>query len=82
MSQDGIGVPRDSLGTDGGQFYAGARVHASVEFWAQDDKQWGRRINCNIRAVKQYKDGEPLTGSAPATANEFAGLDSGADDFV
>lgn len=68
---------------DEGQFYAGARVHASIEFWAQDSAEYGRRINCNIRAVKQYKDGERLGGASPATANEFAGLPSGdAGDFV
>lgn len=72
----------DKIEIDEGQFYAGARVHASVEFWAQDSQEWGRRINCNIRAVKQFKDGERLGGSAPATADEFAGLPTGdADDF-
>lgn len=73
----------DEILIDEDQFYAGARVHASVEFWAQDSTEYGRRINCNIRAVKQFKDGERLGGSGPATADEFAGLPTGdAGDFV
>lgn len=56
------------------QAYSGAIVNASVEVWAQDNK-WGRRINCSLRGVMLTGEGENIGGgSAPASADEFAGL--------
>lgn len=54
-----------------GIIYAGCYVHASVEFWAQDNK-WGRRINCNLRGVMFAGDGDSFGGSSAASADEFA----------
>jgi hypothetical protein len=54
--------------------FSGAVVNASVEIWAQDNK-WGRRINCSLRGVMLTGEGENFGGgSAPASADEFAGL--------
>ena len=54
--------------------FSGAVVHASIEVWAQDNK-WGRRINCSLRGVMLTGEGENFGGgSAPASADEFAGL--------
>ena len=54
--------------------FSGALVNASVEIWAQDNK-WGRRINCSLRGVMLTGEGENFGGgSAPASADEFAGL--------
>lgn len=54
--------------------FSGARVNASVEIWAQDNK-WGRRINCSLRGVMLTGEGENFGGgSSPASADEFAGL--------
>jgi len=56
------------------QAFSGAVVNASVEIWAQDNK-WGRRINCSLRGVMLTGEGENFGGgSAPASADEFAGL--------
>lgn len=56
------------------QAFSGARVNASVEIWAQDNK-WGRRINCSLRGVMLTGEGENFGGgSAPASADEFAGM--------
>ena len=56
------------------QAFSGARVHASVEVWAQDNK-WGRRINCSLRGVLLTGEGENFGGgSSPASADEFASL--------
>lgn len=56
------------------QAFSGAVVNASVEIWAQDNK-WGRRINCSLRGVMLTGEGENVGGgSAPASADEFAGM--------
>ena len=54
--------------------FSGAVVNASIEVWAQDNK-WGRRVNCSLRGVMLTGEGENFGGgSAPASADEFAGL--------
>jgi len=56
------------------QAFSGARVNASVEIWAQDNK-WGRRVNCSLRGVMLTGEGENFGGgSSPASADEFAGM--------
>lgn len=56
------------------QAFSGALVNASIEVWAQDNK-WGRRINCSLRGVMLTGEGDNIGGgSAPASADEFAGL--------
>ena len=66
-----------------GVIYNGCYVHASVEFWAQDN-EYGRRINCNLRGVMFAGDGQAFGGSSPASADEFADLaeGAGAEEFV
>lgn len=56
------------------QAFSGAVVNASIEVWAQDSK-WGRRVNCSLRGVMLTGEGDNVGGgSAPASADEFAGL--------
>jgi hypothetical protein len=56
------------------QAFSGAKVNASVEIWAQDNK-WGRRINCSLRGIMLTGEGENFGGgSSPASADEFAGM--------
>jgi len=68
------------------QAFSGAVVNASVEIWAQDSKDWGRRINCSLRGIMLTGEGENVGGgSAPASADEFAGLakaKADADDIL
>lgn len=65
--------------------YSGCYVHASVEFWAQDNT-FGRRINCSLLGVMFAGDGESFGGgSAPATAEDFSNLaraKADADDIL
>ncbi|MDE2103919.1 MAG: DUF2815 family protein [Patescibacteria group bacterium] len=56
--------------------YDGCRVNAKIEVWCQDNK-YGRRINCSLLGVMFAGDGEHFGGgSAPASADDFAGLAS------
>ena len=59
--------------------YSGCKVHAKVEFWAQDNS-FGRRINCSLLGVMFAADGERFGGgSAPASKDDFSDLASEAD---
>ena len=56
------------------KFYSGCKVHPKLEFWAQDNS-FGRRINCSLLGVMWAGEGERFGGgSAPASADDFAGL--------
>lgn len=66
-----------------GKPYGGCYVNASIEVWAQDNN-YGKRINCQIKGVQFFKDGDAFGGGAPASADEFddLGVDAEADEFA
>lgn len=59
------------LTQESGKLYGGCWVDASVDVWAQDSSQWGRRINCRILGLKFKRDGDAFSGGAPASADDF-----------
>jgi hypothetical protein len=56
-----------------GLIYDGCRVHASVRVWAQDN-DYGKRINCELRAVAFAGDDEPFGNGPVNTKKEFGNL--------
>jgi len=72
---DKYGAELTTTGEIERQAFSGSVVNASIEVWAQDN-QWGRRVNCSLRGVMVTGQGDNLGGggSAPASANEFAGM--------
>lgn len=74
---------RTPLNQRSGRPYAGCYVNASLEFWAQDN-QWGKRINCTLRGIQFYADGDSFSAGHPADADEFEEVTegAGADDFA
>ena len=74
---------RSPLSRTSGRPYAGCYVNASLEFWAQDN-QWGKRINCTLRGVQFYRDGDSFSAGRPADSDEFEDVTegAGADDFA
>lgn len=63
-------------------FYSGCQVHAKVEFWAQDNS-FGRRINATTLGLMFAGEGTRFGGgSGAASASDFAGLASDANEFV
>jgi len=60
--------------------YAGCYVNASVELWAQDNANFGKRVNASLRAVQFVKDGESFGGGSVASDDEFGDLGEGADE--
>ena len=70
---------RSPLTQDDGRPYAGCRVNAEVEFWAQDN-HYGRRINASLRGVQFVADDDAFGGTGtPATADEFPQIDTAAN---
>jgi len=69
------------LTAEDGRPYAGCRVNAMVEVWAQDN-QFGKRINVELRGVQFAADDEPFGGGgAPASADEFPKLEESDSDI-
>ena len=57
-----------------GLFYPGCYVDASLDIYAQDHPQYGRRINCGLLAVRFVLDGDSFGGGGGGSANDFADL--------
>lgn len=74
---------RNVLPRDTSVIYAGCYCAFSLEFWAQDN-EFGKRINCTVRGVQFYKDGDSFGAGAPASEDEFEEIDGGdaAADFT
>ena len=59
-----------------GVIYSGCMVNAIVRFWAQDDAEYGKRINCSLEVVQFYADNEAFSGHSPVDPDEkLAGLE-------
>lgn len=60
---------RSPLTEDDGKPYAGCYVNAVVRVWAQDSKEFGKRINASLEAIQFVKDGDAF-GAKPVDVNE------------
>lgn len=52
-----------------GKLYSGCYVNAVVRIWAQDDKVYGKRLNCSLEAVQFVAHGDAF-GARPVDPNE------------
>lgn len=53
-------------------FYAGCYVYLYVDFYVQDaSKGFGERINASLRGIQFAGKGDPFSGGAPASDEEF-----------
>lgn len=68
-----VGRDRTPLAEEDGKIYAGCYVNASIKLFAYSGK-WGNGISAELRAVQFVRDGQPFSGSAPATVDEFDDL--------
>jgi hypothetical protein len=71
IDRDGTTV----LNEEDGRPYGGCYVSASIDIWAQQSSQWGRRLNCKILGLQFVKDGDAFAAGAPATIDDFDQLD-------
>lgn len=70
---------RQPLKKETGLPYNGCYCNVVVRFWAQDDKDYGKRINCSLEAIQFVEDGEKLGGGGvdPDEVFDDLGGDSG-----
>lgn len=61
-----------------GRIYSGCFVNATVEFWAQDNKN-GKAIRCTLLGIQRFKDGDAFSGGAAPNADDFEEITEGAD---
>ena len=61
--------------------YAGCYVNATIRLWWQNDKEFGKRVNCALRAVQFVKKGPPFGEAVVNPEEEFEALpENGTDD--
>lgn len=61
--------------------YSGCYVNATITLWSQNNR-YGRRVNCNLRAVQFAKKGEAFTAVKPVDMDtEFEDFADFEDDF-
>lgn len=61
---------KTALTSKDGRPYGGCYVNANVEIYPQDNG-FGKRVNATLLGVQFHSDGEPFSGSAPASADDF-----------
>lgn len=65
---------KSNLTEEDNRIYAGCRVNATIELWAQNNN-YGKRINANLLAVQFYKDDEPFADGEKGSADDFDSYD-------
>lgn len=75
---------KSPLAEKDGVIYSGCYVNAIIECWAQDHKDFGKRVNATLSGVQFFKDGDAFSGGRAAGEDEFEDLDdaAGADDDI
>jgi len=75
---------KSNLTEDDNVIYSGCHVYAFIDVWPQDSKEFGKRINCNLRGVQFYRDGDAFGGGRAADDDEFEelGVPQGEEDPV
>lgn len=71
---------RNVVGEGDGVIYSGCFVVASLDFWPQDHKEHGKRINSGLSGIQKLRDGDAFSGGGKAAeADDFdeIGVESG-----
>lgn len=72
---------KSQLTEEDGRLYAGCRVNATIELWAQNNT-YGKRINANLLAVQFYKDDEPFADGEKGSVDDFDVIDEEENEFL
>lgn len=62
---------RNEVDEASGIVYSGCYVIASLDFWAQDHKDYGKRLNTGLRGIQKYRDGDAFAAGGAASQDEF-----------
>lgn len=69
---------KQPLTEESGKPYSGCYVAASLDIFAQDNSEYGKRINAGLRGIQFVRDGDAFAGGAPASLDEFDDMSDGA----
>jgi len=78
-----IVIDRDKspLTEDDNRIYAGCRVNAVIELWAQNNN-YGKRINASLLGVQFFRDDEPFADGGKGSLSDFEAFGEETADFV
>lgn len=66
---------------DSGVVYAGCYGAFNLEFWAQDHKEFGKRVNAQLRGFMKQRDGDAFAAGSAASEEDFGDVaDTGGSD--
>ena len=65
-----------------GKPYSGCYVNISVDIYAQDSKDFGKRINASLTGIQFAGDGDSFSGGRPADASDFEAVEYDSDSLV
>lgn len=75
------GSDRIPVEPDSGVVYAGCYGAFNLEFWAQDHKQFGKRVNAQLRGFMKQRDGDAFAAGSAAGEEDFGDVgDTGESD--
>lgn len=76
-----FGSDKLPIDPDSGKVYAGCYGAFSLEFWAQDHKQYGKRVNAQLRGFMFQRDGDAFAAGSAADESDFGDVaDTGESD--
>lgn len=73
---DGRKAPIDA---ESGILYSGCDVNAVIEFWAQDHKDFGKRINASLLGIQFLRDNDQFGGGSKAGEEDFDEIEAPAE---
>lgn len=68
--QDG----RTDITAADGKVYPGLICNVMIDVWAQDNPQYGKRVNANLLGLQKVRDGERLAGGAQLAEDDFEAI--------
>jgi len=75
-----FGLDRLPIDPDSGDVYAGCYGAFNLEIWAQDHKQFGKRINAQLRGFMKQTDGDAFVAGSAADESDFGDVADTGDD--
>lgn len=74
---DGKPLPLQAID---GKLYSGCYGNIKVKIWPQDDPGMPKRINAELIALQVTRDGDPIGGGGPATADGFEAVEGAGEE--
>lgn len=67
------------LAKEDGKPYSGCYVNVKIDIWAQDNNEYGKRLNAQLQGVQFVRDGDKFGSGGVAEESDFDEIEDGAD---